>query len=229
MLPFNRFLNLMRKPSVVIVYLACMILSFLYWDRPIAAYFYHLDVRAAFPAVSFITTLGSSAIYLPSLVILGLFFRYIKINYKAEAAAWFLFLTVAIPDLLCGVFKMLFGRARPSLWLHHDIYGFYGFNLKSSFWSFPSGHTTTIISLMLGLGIVFPRFFWGFLSIGIGIALSRILLMHHYLSDVLAASYLSLFEVGIIFYGLRYKGWLVPALRHEYNKNLIFLDFSKCS
>lgn len=214
MTPFNRLLAIMTKPWFMLSYVGLIVLSFIYFDRPIADYFYYLDVRNHVPLVALITRLGLGIIYLPSLFILGLFFRYIRKNQEWEARAWFLFICVAIPGSICGFLKILFGRARPSLWLHNDVYGFFGLQLHAPFWSFPSGHTTTIMGMVFGLSIVFPRHAYAFLVTGIIVAFSRVLLNQHYLSDILAASYLSILEIGILLCFLRRKSWLAPAWGH---------------
>ncbi|WED43821.1 phosphatase PAP2 family protein [Legionella cardiaca] len=214
MSPFDRLLNVMTKPGVMISYVGLIVISFLYLDKSVAEYFYNLDIRQHLALLDWITRLGLSVFYLPTFFILALFFRYIYVNREWEARTWFLFICVFIPVLVCGFLKVLFGRARPNLWIHNDLYGFYGLQFHAPFWSFPSGHTTTIMSVVFGLSIVFPRYVYAFILTGITVAMSRVLLTHHYLSDILAASYLSLLEIGILLCFLRRKSWLAPAWGH---------------
>ncbi|KTD24783.1 phosphatidylglycerophosphatase B [Legionella lansingensis] len=214
MSPFDRLLGVMTKPGIMLSYIGLIVLSFLYFDKPIAEYFYNLDIRAHLALIGWLTKLGLGMVWLPVLFIAALFFRYIYANREYEVRAWFLFMCVAIPSAICGFLKVLFGRARPNLWLHNDLFGFYGLQLHSPFWSFPSGHTTTIMSLVFGLSIVFPRYAYALMLTGITVAISRVLLTHHYLSDILAASYLSLLEIGILLCFLRRKSWLAPAWGH---------------
>jgi membrane-associated phospholipid phosphatase len=214
MTPFDRLLGVMIKPWVMISYLGLIILSFQHLDKPIADYFYNLDVKTHLVIIDWITKLGLGIIYLPSLLILTIFSRYVLKNKELTARFLFLFMCVAIPGLICGFLKIIFGRARPTLWLHHDVYGFYGLQWQAPFWSFPSGHTTTIMSMTFGLIIVFPRYAYGFLLAGLTVAASRVLLTHHYLSDILAAGYLSLLEIGLFLCFLRRKSWLAPAWGH---------------
>lgn len=214
MSPFDRLLAVMTKPIVMLVYVGFIVLSFFYFDKPIAEYFYNFDVRQHLAIVSWITKLGLGALYLPTFFVLALFFRYIVVNREWEARSWFLFMCLVIPTLICGFLKVIFGRARPNLWIHSDLYGFYGLQFKAPFWSFPSGHTTTIMSVVFGLSIVFPRYCYAFMLTGITVAFSRVMLTHHYFSDILAASYLSLLEIGILLCFLRRKSWLAPAWGH---------------
>ena len=102
-----------------------------------------------------------------------------------------------IPNLFGFVVKIVLGRARPDLLFSIDYFGFYGFKLNNLYWSFPSGHTLTSTALASGLGVIFPRYFYAFLGGALLVASSRILLYHHYLSDVMTGLYMSLLLVGI--------------------------------
>lgn len=214
MSPFDRLWVVMTKPSIAITYVGFIVLSFLYFDKSIAFYFHSIHIKATLPMLSWITKLGLGGVYLPGFFLLALFFRYIRVNRDWEARAWFLFTCVVIPSLICGFLKMLLGRARPIMLFKEDLYGFYGLQTQVPFWSFPSGHTTTIISAALGLSIVFPRYCYAFILTGLTVAFSRVLLTQHYLSDVMAASYLTLLEIGFLLCVLRRKSWLEPAWGH---------------
>lgn len=214
MSPFDRLLAIMTKPLVIVIYVGFIILSFIYFDKPLTRYLYALDLRTSVPFLSFLTKLGLGIIYFPLFLLSALFFRYIRKNPKWEACAWFLLLCIVIPSTICLFIKVNLGRARPSMFFMAQDYGFYGFNLNPHFWSFPSGHTTTIMGVVMGLGIVFPRYFYAFMLAGLAVALSRVLLTHHYLSDIMVAAYLTLLEVGLMLYILRRKSWLTPAWRH---------------
>lgn len=211
MTPFERLFAVMTKPWVAASYLGLIVLSFIYFDQPIAYYFYSLDLKTKLPILTWITNAGVVGVYFVSLLLLALFFRYIQSNAQWEARAWFLWLCVALPNLICVILKVTFGRARPTLLFSDELYGFYGLQTQAQFWSFPSGHTTTIMGLVFGLSIIFPRYCYAFLVSGFLVALSRVLLTNHFLSDVLTASYLTLLEVGLLLLLLRCKGWLQPA------------------
>ncbi|MFA5959850.1 MAG: phosphatase PAP2 family protein [Tatlockia sp.] len=215
MMRFERLFNLLTKPLAVILYFSLVVLLILFWDKAIASYFYSLDLRHKLPIISFITRLGLSPVYFAVFIGLGLYCRYIKINKKTEAKAWFLLSCITIPAILCIFFKVLLGRARPNLYLFDNIYGFYGLKWNANYWSLPSGHTTTIMSVMLGLSIVFPRYFYPFLLTGITVAFSRVMLTHHYLSDILVAFYLVVLELGLLLALFRKKTWLAPSWKHD--------------
>lgn len=213
----ERLLQFMLKPRAMFSVFFLTGLSFFFIDRSIATYVYSLNLKANWPWLSWITHLGLGEVYFGLFLTLALFFRYISTNPKLEARIWFLLLCVSIPDIICLGLKVILGRARPELLFSSDLYGFYGFHLEPSFWSFPSGHTTSIFGLIFGLCIVFPRYRVSFFLLGIIVATSRILLNCHYLSDIMTASYLTLVEIAIVLNILQRKSWLAPAWSKQYN------------
>ncbi len=213
MTSFERSLSIMTNPFVAASYMGFIVLSFLYFDQPIAYYFHSLSLGTNYPFLNWVTKLGIGGVYFSSLLLLALFFRYVKHNQQWEERAWFLWLCALIPSLICLVLKILFGRARPDLLFNDQLYGFYGLQKHAQFWSFPSGHTTIIMGLVFGLCALFPRHFVAFILTGLIIASTRILLTQHYLTDVLIASYLALVEVGLLYWWLRRKSWLQSVYR----------------
>lgn len=211
MLTFDRLFAAMTRPWVVIAYFGLTLLSFCYFDKAIAVYFYQLQPSFYLKIVHWITWLGFSVLYFSIFLITALFLRYIRMNQKGEERAWFLLLSVVIPGGLCHIFKIIFGRARPGLWVHDHLYGFYWFKTQNLFWSFPSGHTSVIMGVAFGLSIVFPRYLAAFILAGLLVASSRIVLHFHFLSDVLASSYLALLEIGLLLYSVRRRSWLMSA------------------
>jgi membrane-associated phospholipid phosphatase len=208
---FECLFALMIKPWVVVCYVGLIVLSFFYLDRPIALYFHDLDPRTAVPFLNWFTQMGLGALYLVPLLLIALYFRYIHPNRDWEIRAWFLWLCVLVPSLLCLVLKITLGRARPDLLFSDQLYGFYGFQFHAPFWSFPSGHTTTIMGFVFGLCVVFSRYFYAFILFGLLAISSRIMLTHHYFSDVLAASFLSLLAVGLVTWCFIHKNLLTEG------------------
>ena len=185
------------------------------------------------PILNAFTFLGSTKLSFIILLLLAFYFRsscciknicskYIahKVSYSwllpnlksvAEARVWFLIMSMSVTSALCGLLKCLLGRARPMMWIEHQQFGFYWFKITYDYWSFPSGHTTTIVSLALGLSVLFPRYTRGFLFFALCIVVSRVLLLQHYLSDVLATSLLVFIEMGFLIGFLKSKQWLAVA------------------
>lgn len=91
------------------------------------------------------------------------------------------------------VAKVIIGRARPDIYLKKGIYGFYGFEWNHHFHSFPSGHTLMIFTLATSLSLAFPRWRIPLFSLATLLALSRVFLAKHYLSDVMGTA-----AIGIV-------------------------------
>ena len=109
--------------------------------------------------------------------------------------------TLLSTQVTVNVMKVLFARARPSITVNPDkFYGIMTLIKNSSFWkgsyvSFPSGHTITIWGTIWILSFIIkskaikiPLFILGIL-----LGVSRIYLVHHWSSDVVASIILSYF------------------------------------
>ncbi|KTD21375.1 phosphatase PAP2 family protein [Legionella londiniensis] len=209
MTPFQRLFSTLTNPWVATIYWGFIAISFIYFDLPVAKYLHQLDLRHNFPLLNWLTKLGIGGIYFVGFFLLGLFFRYVYPKKQWEYKAWFLWFCVVIPSTICLFLKVTLGRARPGLYFDDQLYGFYWLQKNAPFWSFPSGHTTNIMGLVFGLSIIFPRFGYYFIVPGFCITLTRVLLTHHYLSDVLAAAYLAMLEIGLFYIWLKRKYWLI--------------------
>lgn len=199
---FSTFMKIMRSPfSAIVILLTCWI-SYQYCDKSLAAALHTLAFHASqftflFNTSKTIEEFGYSLYY-----IIGLFLSYllVKLLYRKKELAQkilFLLLAILIPGILCNLLKILFGRYRPALFLSHKLYGFsfLNFNLHGDNWSFPSGHTTVIMGLVMALSFLKPRYWLLFMSVGSIIALCRIASNAHYLSDTIFGAYLSIILV----------------------------------
>lgn len=207
MTPFEKLFNFMKKPWVIILYAILVILAYYFIDQPLATYFYQLDLRTKMPLLGVLTAFGKWIAYVLLFFIAGLYFRYIQVNTVYETRAWYLLGCVLLANLVCLVLKVTLSRARPDLLFSSNEFGFYWFKLSSDYWSLPSGHTTTVISLAAGLGMLVPRYFYVLLIAAFLIVASRILLCFHYLSDVMSAFYISLLVVGFFTEYIKRKNW----------------------
>ena len=199
-IPFDLLAKTLTSRWFVVGYIGFLVISFYYLDQPIALYFQSLNLSETLPWLRWVTNAGLGGPYLISLFLIALFYRYAYRNKSYELKAWFLWFCVLIPSLVCLFLKTVLGRSRPGLLFNDGIYGFFGFHTGAQYWSFPSGHTTTITGMAFGLCILFPKYTYWFIVAALTIAFSRILLTQHFLSDVLMAAYLSFIEVTLIYY-----------------------------
>ena len=157
------------------------IFSYFYFDKSIAYYFStNLDSHLHH-IVNIFTKLGDSFYY----IIISLFIYIITKSRFIEKTALLVFSSTVISGILINIIKIIFARYRPPMLLEHHLYGFKTFDIGYLVNSFPSGHATTAFSVYVSLALVFPKFKYFFIGIAIFIALSRVLLCVHYLSDVM--------------------------------------------
>jgi undecaprenyl-diphosphatase len=102
----------------------------------------------------------------------------------------------------CAVFlllKRLTGRKRPCAIAEHC----WATLLPPDRFSFPSGHSITAFAVAVPAAMFYPSLFTGLLFCALSVALSRILLGMHFLSDVLAGC-----AIGA---ALGYGAWMLYA------------------
>jgi undecaprenyl-diphosphatase len=100
----------------------------------------------------------------------------------------FLFLAIGIPGLFVTIVKRLIGRARPYVGNFDDPFAYRPFIWRPEYASMPSGHSTTAVAAAIAMGAVWPRsrpIMWLY---AIVIMLSRIFVMAHHPSDVIAGA-----------------------------------------
>lgn len=111
----------------------------------------------------------------------------------------YVFTSVAIAGLVTVVLKRLIGRARPMYLEELGPLYFKPFDLLDwSFHSFPSGHGTTIVAFAFALRTFTNRRFHGWIiGFGVAVAISRVVVGDHFLTDVVAGTFVGL-AVAII-------------------------------
>jgi lipid A 4'-phosphatase len=187
-----------RPPaSIALPALALLLLvlaSIAFVDRPVA-WFFHDSNRSLRDVFQFITQFGLSKGYLiiAAVLCLGLRLAAWRARDARLAAALvqnayralFLFLAVAVSGLVTDLIKIVVGRARPKLLFADGFHGFTWGATQSDYWSFPSGHATTVAALAVGLTLLWPRGAALYAALALLVAASRIIIGVHYVSDVL--------------------------------------------
>jgi membrane-associated phospholipid phosphatase len=77
------------------------------------------------------------------------------------------------------------------MFFNEQLYGFEFFQLQGKITSFPSGHDSTIVALMLSLYFISPKYRVMYFLIAFVVVISRVLVCHHYLTDVVFGSYVA--------------------------------------
>jgi membrane-associated phospholipid phosphatase len=100
----------------------------------------------------------------------------------------FLFAAIALPGLFTTIVKRLIGRARPYVGGSDDPFLYKPFIWQPAYASMPSGHATTAAAAAIAIGALWPRarpLMWLYALL---IMFSRVVVVAHHPSDVLAGA-----------------------------------------
>jgi undecaprenyl-diphosphatase len=100
----------------------------------------------------------------------------------------FLFLSIGVPGLFVTIVKGMIGRARPYVGAHDDPFAYMPFHWWPEYASMPSGHATTAASAAVAIGAVWPRARGAMWLYAVLIMFSRVVVLVHHPSDVLAGA-----------------------------------------
>ena len=192
--------------------------SIAYVDRPVALYFHQVSppVSEAFRVA---TRFGVSTYYLIATAALALAFWVVGRLGEGRWAArlgvvavvpLFLFLSIAVSGLVTDLLKVVFGRARPKLLFANETFGFDWWGTKADFWSFPSGHATTVVAIAAALYCLWPRFLPLYVAFALLVSLSRAVIGAHYVSDVIAATFIAISTTAYLRHVLERGGVALP-------------------
>jgi membrane-associated phospholipid phosphatase len=100
----------------------------------------------------------------------------------------FLFLAIGAPGLFVTIIKRLIGRARPLVGGHDDPFLYMPFIWRPAYAAMPSGHATTAVAAAIAIGAIWPRIRWVMWLYALLIMLSRVVVLAHHPSDVIAGA-----------------------------------------
>ena len=116
----------------------------------------------------------------------------IKKYFYLKKISVFGFFYLLLVGLITQTIKHLVGRPRPN---HSQLDGSFEFNFfstESSFHSFPSGHSSTIIAITIIMVLAIPKLKYFFYFFGFLIALSRVVVGAHFLTDVIGGAIIAI-------------------------------------
>lgn len=122
----------------------------------------------------------------------------------------FVFVAVGLPGLIFTVIKRLIGRARPT-GQETDPFLYAPFSWQHEFASLPSGHATAAFSAAVAIGALFPRLRVVMWVYAVAIAVSRVVVVAHYPSDVVAGAVIGAFSALLVrnWFAMRRLGFAV--------------------
>src|SRR5882672_2982483 len=109
----------------------------------------------------------------------------------------FVFFAVLVPVLAGEVIKWIVGRGRPFVGGEANAFNFAHFAGTEAYASLPSGHAVTSFALAFAVSAVWPRARAAMIVYAILIAISRLVLLAHHPSDVVAGALIGV--VGAMF------------------------------
>jgi undecaprenyl-diphosphatase len=126
----------------------------------------------------------------------------------------FVFFAVLVPVLAGEVIKWIVGRGRPFVGGDANVFNFAHFAGTEAYASFPSGHAIASFALAFAVSAVWPRARPAMIVYAVLIAISRLVLLAHHPSDVVAGALIGV--IGAMF--VRY--WFAArrlgfAIRHD--------------
>jgi undecaprenyl-diphosphatase len=131
----------------------------------------------------------------------------------------FVFFAVLVPVLAGEVIKWIVGRGRPFVGGEANAFNFAHFAGTEAYASFPSGHAITSFALAFAVSAVWPQARPAMIVYAILIAISRLVLLAHHPSDVLAGALIGVVGAMLVRYwfaarrlgfAIRRDGAIVP-------------------
>lgn len=126
----------------------------------------------------------------------------------ALQAIGFLFAAIAGSGIATNLVKQVIGRSRPVLLDTLDYHGFHPFAFEYAFQSFPSGHSNTVFAAAVALAVLAPHWRWGLIALASVLALSRAIIVAHYVSDVIGGAALAYLTTLWLRDRMAAQGWL---------------------
>jgi len=131
----------------------------------------------------------------------------------------FVFFAVLVPVLAGEVIKWIVGRGRPFVGGEANAFNFAHFAGTEAYASFPSGHAIASFALAFAVSAVWPRARPAMIVYAVLIAISRLVLLAHHPSDVVAGALIGV--IGAMFvrywfaarrlgFAIRHDGAIVP-------------------
>lgn len=107
----------------------------------------------------------------------------------------FLFLAIALPGLTVTVVKGFIGRLRPS---ELGPFTYSPWSWQHKYASLPSGHSAAAFALAVGIAVLWPRARVPIFFFAAVIAVSRVVIQAHFVSDVVAAAFVGGFGAILV-------------------------------
>ena len=131
----------------------------------------------------------------------------------------YVFVAVLCANLVTEVLKYAIGRGRPFVGGKANAFNFVPFTGTEAYFSLPSAHAVTAFALAFAVGAVWPRLRLFMFAYALLIAMSRLVLLAHHPSDVVAGAMVGIlvsvavrywFAARRLGFAIRNDGQIVP-------------------
>ena len=139
----------------------------------------------------------------------------------------FVFLAIAVPLFAGEIIKWIVGRGRPFVGGEANAFNFVHFAGTEAYASFPSAHAITAFALAFAVAAVWPQARVAMMVYAVLIAASRLVLLAHHPSDVVAGALIGVIGAMFVRYwfaarrlglAIRRGGAIVPLLGPSLNR-----------
>jgi membrane-associated phospholipid phosphatase len=177
-----------RRPAALALFVLVLVLgAALLFDGLVAASIPHFKSPILNALVGTINPIGSGVTLLVVCLALAVMSRRIR-RPRLHDAACISALAFASAGLIEFSLKHLVGRPRPDAALASA--GLLGPSFAPDIDSFPSGHATSVFAVATVFAAYYPRLRWPLYALAAAIALGRVYLARHYVSDIIAGAVL---------------------------------------
>ncbi len=233
-------MSLFNNIKIELIFFLIIILNvFISFNLDLGIYNFFLDLNKGVESVYLkdffvdITELGNSFWYFAISIIFIIvlfankklsFFKIqnldIKINFFISAIFYLI-----IVGALTQIIKHLVGRPRPNYTDFENSFGFNFFTFDSNYHSFPSGHSSTIFMVCFILCAILPKLKYYFFILTSIIAISRVVVGAHFITDVIAGGLLALIVFKFLnnFFQEKNKKYLFNKV--DFEKNTLFFYY----
>jgi undecaprenyl-diphosphatase len=125
----------------------------------------------------------------------------------------FVFLSVGLANLIGEGLKGAIGRARPFVGGRADVFQFSPATWHEPFESLPSAHAITAVALACAVAMAWPRSRWVMAAYALAILVSRVALLAHHPSDVVAGALVGVVGALVVrsWFATRQLGFAIDA------------------
>jgi len=186
---------------------------YLWLDRPIALWVHGTTGTKRLPTALIDSPFSSTSfIAACAFVICGLAAISGRRFSKPETTITMSVLSMVSTVLIKDQLKLMFGRTWPEMFINNDVYGFHYFHYGRSFESFPSGHAAVAAAVLFIPWFLFSNLRTVMVTCIVAIDIGLVMLNLHFLSDVIAGSFLG-FSIALFTISLWRAARLPSGLR----------------